>query len=263
MQLKAMLGRVSFAGLLMLSSLVQPVSIRANDKEPKPVGEQQGAEEQKTQDNITVDGSSQDEPPKEQPTKEEQTQDEKQPRPVQVEPAKQKVLTAEEQILTDHPKGRQFRRMLQLHNSSRARYNLRPFRLNGRLVQAADRFAGIVNRTRSFGHYADGRSPADRMAAEGYQYTSWAENLAWSGSDPNIAMNTWMNSGGHRANILSGHDEVGFGVSGDVWVAVFGNSGQSQSGAENTIIVQARPNVGSRPTTAGAAKAPAANTNSK
>lgn len=113
--------------------------------------------------------------------------------------------------------------LLRLHNSARARQGLLPFKENPRLTAAAQRFAEYIHRTGRFSHYADGRSPDQRIAAEGYGTASWAENIAWSQTTPEGAMTTWMNSGGHRGNILSGHVQVGFGNVGTVWVTVFAN----------------------------------------
>ena len=52
----------------------------------------------------------------------------------------------------------------------------------------------------------DGMSPFDRMAERGYSYRAAGENIAYNGgfSDPAaVAVNGWMNSDGHRRNILN------------------------------------------------------------
>lgn len=56
-------------------------------------------------------------------------------------------------------------------------------------------------------------SPWDRMAAAGYTgYSAAAENIAAGSSTAQGAMNQWMNSAGHRANILStAVREIGIG----------------------------------------------------
>ena len=38
----------------------------------------------------------------------------------------------------------------------------------------------------------------------GYGWTTWAENAAAGQQTPADVMNSWMNSAGHRANILNG-----------------------------------------------------------
>lgn len=58
-----------------------------------------------------------------------------------------------------------------------------------------------------------------RMQNDGVKYSAWGENIAYIGgvSDPvqlaNQFMNNWMNSSGHKANILSGNfASIGVGV---------------------------------------------------
>lgn len=46
------------------------------------------------------------------------------------------------------------------------------------------------------------QSPWDRMTGAGYSYNSAAENIAVGYSSPTSVMTGWMNSSGHRANIL-------------------------------------------------------------
>lgn len=55
-------------------------------------------------------------------------------------------------------------------------------------------------------------SPWTRIVAAGYAYASAAENIAAGHSSAAAVMNGWMNSSGHRANILStGVNELGIG----------------------------------------------------
>ena len=66
----------------------------------------------------------------------------------------------------------------------------------------------------------DGSQPAERIRASGYLSSggSWriGENLAWGTGElapPKAIMAAWMNSAGHRANILQpAYREIGFGV---------------------------------------------------
>ena len=54
--------------------------------------------------------------------------------------------------------------------------------------------------------------PWDRMQAAGYSYNAAAENIAAGYSTPASVMAGWMNSSGHRANILStNYRELGVG----------------------------------------------------
>ena len=59
---------------------------------------------------------------------------------------------------------------------------------------------------------SDGSLPWDRMRAQGYYYSSAGENIAAGYSSPVWVMQGWMNSSGHRANILSAsYRELGVG----------------------------------------------------
>ncbi len=54
--------------------------------------------------------------------------------------------------------------------------------------------------------------PWDRMTAAGYQWNSAGENIAAGYGTPQDVMTGWMNSSGHRANILStSFREIGVG----------------------------------------------------
>jgi uncharacterized protein YkwD len=76
----------------------------------------------------------------------------------------------------------------------------------------------------------DGRSPFDRMTAAGYQYSTAAENIAAGQRTPQDVVTGWMNSEGHRANILNcALKEIGVGYAtasgstyGSYWTQDFG-----------------------------------------
>ena len=60
---------------------------------------------------------------------------------------------------------------------------------------------------------SDGSNPGDRIARAGYRFSAWAENVAMGYPDAASVMDGWMNSPGHRANILSGNvTEIGVGL---------------------------------------------------
>ena len=71
-------------------------------------------------------------------------------------------------------------------------------------------------------------SPPDRLAAAGYQWQAYGENLASGYRTAAEAMNGWMNSPGHRANIVNGNfTEIGTAYATDptgrpYYVQVFG-----------------------------------------
>src|SRR6185436_5689145 len=63
----------------------------------------------------------------------------------------------------------------------------------------------------------------------GYNYSSAGENLAYGYPTSAEAVTGWMNSPGHRANMLNGtFSEVGFG---------FANSANFNGSGEETVVV--------------------------
>jgi uncharacterized protein YkwD len=106
-------------------------------------------------------------------------------------------------------------------NAQRARYGLSPLKLNKRLSKAARRHARDMVRRDYFSHDSlGGGTFVDRIRGTGYlrgaQRWSVGENLAWGthgSSAPRAITTMWMNSPGHRANILSASfREVGIGL---------------------------------------------------
>jgi uncharacterized protein YkwD len=50
---------------------------------------------------------------------------------------------------------------------------------------------------------SNGSNAGARIAFMGYRWSAWGENVAAGQTTPRDVMNAWMNSPGHRANILS------------------------------------------------------------
>lgn len=50
---------------------------------------------------------------------------------------------------------------------------------------------------------SNGSQPGDRISAEGYQYSTWAENVAAGYTTIDQVMNGWLQSSGHCSNIMS------------------------------------------------------------
>ena len=67
-------------------------------------------------------------------------------------------------------------------------------------------------------------SPFDMMKSFGIRYRSAGENIARGQATPQAVVNAWMNSSGHRANILNPsftHIGVGYVASGRYWTQMF------------------------------------------
>jgi uncharacterized protein YkwD len=86
---------------------------------------------------------------------------------------------------------------------SKARPSCEPLRVDSRLTTAARAHSADMAAKNYFGHDGrDGSSPTDRARRAGYP-GGVAENIASGQSTPNAVMNAWMNSSGHRTNIVN------------------------------------------------------------
>ena len=73
--------------------------------------------------------------------------------------------------------------------------------------------ADMINRHFFDHNNPDGQTPFDRMRAAGISYRAAAENIASGQRSAEAVMNAWMNSSGHRANILNAtYTEIGIGA---------------------------------------------------
>ena len=112
---------------------------------------------------------------------------------------------------------------LALMNAERAKHGLKPVKLNNELNKAAKDYSVLLNTTNQFKHDADG-SPGDRAKKAGYPSTYVGENIAKGSHNAKDTFEMWMNSPGHRANILKPeYTEIGLGRDGDVWTQTLGN----------------------------------------
>lgn len=104
-------------------------------------------------------------------------------------------------------------RVVKLTNLERSKAGLPPLRLNPQLTAAAQGHSQDMASQDYFDHtQPDGDSPGDRIKATGYRAAGWAENIYAGGSTPEEAVKGWMNSRGHRANILNPDmQEIGVG----------------------------------------------------
>lgn len=102
---------------------------------------------------------------------------------------------------------------LDLMNADRIANGLPTLKVNNQLVGLAERYAQDMINRGFFSHYdPEGRSPFDRMKQAGISYRSAGENLAIN-RNVTAAETAFMNSPGHRANILNpSYTEIGIGV---------------------------------------------------
>ncbi|WP_127081260.1 CAP domain-containing protein [Dulcicalothrix desertica] len=104
-------------------------------------------------------------------------------------------------------------RIVELTNAERQKAGLSLLRLNSQLAVAAQKHSSDMAVQDYFNHQAkNGSSPFDRIKATGYRYSRAAENIYAGGSTPEDAVKGWMNSPGHRQNILNPeYQEIGVG----------------------------------------------------
>jgi uncharacterized protein YkwD len=105
--------------------------------------------------------------------------------------------------------------LIDLTNAERRRAGLPSLAANNRLMQAAQIQADQNASAGRLEHVSSGaRYPRveDRLAAVGYRWSTYGENLAYGQHSPSATMQSWMGSSGHRGNILnSSFTELGIG----------------------------------------------------
>lgn len=104
--------------------------------------------------------------------------------------------------------------ILTLTNESRRTSGVAALTLNNQLTQAAQAKANDMLAKQYFAHTTpDGHSPWDFITAAGYQYQAAGENLAVNFLQAEEVTAAWMDSPGHRANLLnSTFKDIGIGI---------------------------------------------------
>ncbi len=105
-----------------------------------------------------------------------------------------------------------------LVNAARADAGCGALRVDGRIVAAAQAHSDDMAANDYFSHDSlDGRSFADRVRAAGYP-SPGGENIAQGQRSAQAVHDAWMNSSGHRANILNcGFTTIGVGLHQGSW----------------------------------------------
>ncbi|MFF3378711.1 CAP domain-containing protein [Streptomyces sp. NPDC002680] len=116
-----------------------------------------------------------------------------------------------------------------LTNRERARAGLPPLATDALLTRAAQAHSTDMVVRQFYSHTGpDGSQPWDRAAAAGSTRRTIGENIACGQRSPAEVVEGWMNSPGHRANILKReftHIGIGFaggGKAGTYWTQLFG-----------------------------------------
>ena len=89
-------------------------------------------------------------------------------------------------------------------NAARAKAGCQPLRMNARLTAAAKAHARAMAEQNFFGHAGkDGSKFSSRIKRQGYSYRTAAENIAAGHRTATQAVQGWLNSAGHRRNMLN------------------------------------------------------------
>ncbi|MFI0924314.1 sigma-70 family RNA polymerase sigma factor [Streptomyces sp. NPDC021012] len=115
-----------------------------------------------------------------------------------------------------------------LVNQERAKAGCGPLTEHPLLTKAAQGHSDDMAARDFFDHTnPDGDGPGERITAAGYAWASYGENIAKGQTTAAQVMDSWMNSPGHRANILNcGFKEIGIGLhtsGGPYWTQAFGS----------------------------------------
>lgn len=141
------------------------------------------------------------------------------PQPVQQQP---KVAPEEQATYSLN----QFEKeVVTLTNQERAKYGLEPLQVDSKLSEVARLKSSDMQQKKYFSHTSPTYgSPFDMMKQFGITYRTAGENIAMGQRSPQEVVNAWMNSEGHRKNILNSnftHIGVGHVSSGNYWTQMF------------------------------------------
>lgn len=115
------------------------------------------------------------------------------------------------------------KQIVDLVNKERAAAGLSPVSALDSLNKVAAAKATDMRTNNYFSHTSPTYgSPFDMMATFGITYRAAGENIAMGQKSPQEVMTAWMNSEGHRANILSANfNYIGVGYDNNYWVQEF------------------------------------------
>lgn len=115
--------------------------------------------------------------------------------------------------------------VIRLVNEIRVENGLKPLTANWELSRVARYKSQDMVDNRYFSHTSPTYgTPFQMIRAFGLSFRTAGENIAYGQRTPQAVVNAWMNSSGHRANILnSSYTQIGVGyaASGHYWTQMF------------------------------------------
>lgn len=119
-------------------------------------------------------------------------------------------------------------RVAELVNVERQKNGLAPLTLDSAISNVARMKSKDMSDNNYFAHQSPTYGSAGDMLTQfGIRWSAWGENIASGQRTPEEVVNAWMNSEGHRANILSPNfSKIGVGYVNDgrpYWTQMFTN----------------------------------------
>jgi len=105
--------------------------------------------------------------------------------------------------------------VFRMTNMFRAQHGLTAYNWNDKLAAAARLHSQDMQDRDYFSHYSpEGFNPGHRIAAQGYNWSVCAENIIYAYYATAFDfVDAWINSSGHRANMLGTYKDIGVGWS--------------------------------------------------
>src|SRR5262245_8935544 len=130
--------------------------------------------------------------------------------------------------------------VLDLTNAERKKADLPPLKPNAKLFEAARSHAANMAKQDKLEHTLDDKTAFDRILATGYKFSRAGENIGWNYQTPKDAVAGWMDSSGHKANILGKeYTQLGVAVAKSAkgeryWVQVFAAPLEQENGRQDS-----------------------------
>src|SRR5699024_7076108 len=180
---------------------------------------------EKPEEEPKEDQKEQVEQPSEQPVEKPEEQPEEKPEAPAPNEETTEQPVEDEQNQANYHLSQFEQQVVDLTNEERAKYGLSPLQIDRELSRVAKEKYNDMAKNGYFSHNSPVYgSPFDMMKSYGITYRTAGENIAKGQRTPEEVVNAWMNSSGHRANILNGdftHIGVGFVEQGNHWTQQF------------------------------------------
>ena len=116
-------------------------------------------------------------------------------------------------------------KVLELVNEERAKNGLSALQMDESVRKVARVKSSDMSKNKYFSHTSPTYgTPFEMLKSYGISYKSAGENIAQGYTSPEAVVKGWMNSSGHRANILNAsftHIGIGYEASGNYWTQMF------------------------------------------